>query len=584
MAEKSGFFNAIRVEGEYDRKYNANDYCDNLAVIIGNGVLRSSDDDLKVTVSGMAVSVYAGRAWIKGHYYVNDSALSFTVPTAPIAGQRYDRIMLRLNTDISSRSVSVVYVQGTASNAPVKPSPTRTETVYDLVLADIFVDTNAVSAVATDTRSNAELCGWVYSTSGDGSFFTSLDNSFWEWFTETKDTLSSVTLFKRYQWRKVLTAATSTLQFNIPQYDVDTCFIEVYVNGILDSRYTLEGNVITFAGTLIAGTVVVVNCFKSIDGTGIESVADEITELQNAVAQLDGVSRFTYKCTGLNDNISISQIAAAIRAGQYDSTAVTDAAEAFLEALGGNAYLEALPSDAQVTIDISGSFNASTPFAGLGTSASPYKWISFGEQAQGESKRIIFDFAKCHNITIICTGATTNYIFYGGTLDIRNAKVNALYYNDNNTNIQMIECNGNKMDAVFAENCNFFIRTTGSARIADHGIYTNCICEITSDYAQAYCFKPKSTTFIRLIGGSYRAFARTDSGITPAIFHTSASETDAVAMAYNIHCPSGVVEGYTQGFLSVANAGNTYINGVVSRLTSSGSYNEIIGQINKNKA
>lgn len=34
MAEKSGFFNALNVDGAYDRTYNANDYCDNLAVVI----------------------------------------------------------------------------------------------------------------------------------------------------------------------------------------------------------------------------------------------------------------------------------------------------------------------------------------------------------------------------------------------------------------------------------------------------------------------------------------------------------------------------------------------------------------------
>lgn len=46
--QKSGFFNALLTNGEYDRKYNANDYCENLAVIINNGVLRSPNDDVSV--------------------------------------------------------------------------------------------------------------------------------------------------------------------------------------------------------------------------------------------------------------------------------------------------------------------------------------------------------------------------------------------------------------------------------------------------------------------------------------------------------------------------------------------------------
>lgn len=584
MSERSGFFNALLVNGEYDRRYNANDYSDNLAVVISNGVLRSTNNDLRVTASGMNVSVAIGRAWIRGHFYYSDAVETFTVPSAPVAGKRYDRVVLRLNTAISERKIALEYVRGEEASQPVKPSPIRTDDVYDLVLADILIQAGGSTVTVTDTRSNPDLCGWVFSTSGDNSFFTSLDASFAEWFADKKDTLSSVTLFKRYISQTTLETVTQTLPIDIPQYDPDTCFIEVYVNGILDSRYDLEDGNITFWGTLVAGTVVTVNCYKSIDGTGIMSVADEITALQNAVAQLDGISRYTYRCTGVDDNISLSQIAAAIRAGHYDSDQVTVAASNFIENLGGNEYLEDIFNDAQITIDVAGDFGISTPFAGAGTSASPYKWISFGEHAAGESKKIIFDFAKCEKFNVICTDNTTNYIFYGATVGIRNAKVNAMFHTDNNTNIQMIECNGNKMDAVTAENCDFFIRTSGSARIADHGIFTNCICDITSDNAQAYCFKPKSTTFIRLIGGSYKAYGKTSTGISSAIFHTSAGETDAVAMAYNIHCPMGTVEGYTQGFLSVANAGKTYINGVVTRLTSSGDYNEIIGQINKNKA
>lgn len=421
--QKSGFFNAI-VSGDVpDRQYNATDYSDNLAVVISNGVLRSNNDDLKVTAAGMAVSVAAGRAWIKGHYYNNTDSHAFVATTAPTGGSRYDRVMLRLDESLNGRSISLVYVQGTADNNPVPPEPTREGDIYDLVLADIYVGANATSVRVDDKRADTALCGWVYSTSGDGSFFTSLDKSFNEWFSHTKDTLSSVTLFKRYSDKITLTAQTSAVTFNIPQYDPETCFIEVYVNGILDTRFTLNNNIITFAGSLIAGTVVTVYVFKSIDGTDIMSVADEITELQNKVAQLDGVSKFTYKCTGLNDNISISQIAQAFFNRSYTVGTLSTAAETFLTALGGNTYLATLDNEFQAEIDVVGKMGVSTPFSGSGSSTDYYNYFVL-DDGTAKNRRTIFNFAKCDTINIAITTASKYYnVFRATNINVRNAKL-----------------------------------------------------------------------------------------------------------------------------------------------------------------
>lgn len=581
MAEKSGFFNALQVDGAYDRTYNANDYSDNLAVVISNGVLRSPADDLKVTASGLTATVAAGRAWIKGHYYYNTTALSLATVTAPVGGSRIDRVMLRFNNTIQQRRISVVYVEGVASNNPTPPAPTRTDTVYDLVLADLYITANSQSMTVTDQRENAELCGWVYSVVGDGAFFTSLDNSFYTWFEDKKDTLSSVTLFKRYTWNGTMSADGRNIAFDIPQYDPETCFLEVYVNGIYEKRYHVVDDVITFDGTLIAGTVVTVNAYKSIDGTGIMDVADEITALQNAVAALSGVSNYTYKCTGLNDNISLSQIAQAFLNKSYVSADVTTAARAFLEALGGNTYLASLEDNAQIQIDVVGKVGVSTAYTGAGTSANPYKWFSFGKSAK-VSQRIVFDFSKANIFNVLCAANTYNYIFYGADINIKGVNVQA-YANDNGVSIEMIKA-GNLQGRVNCEDCRLYINTSGLAQISEHGVFTNCYGYVSSWGAGAYCFKPKSTGLIRVTNGEYYAYGLTSTGIGSAIFHTSAGDTDAVAMATNIHCPVVAKTNYTQSFLSVANAGNTYINGVVSRLTSSGAYNEIVGLINKNKA
>lgn len=580
MAERSGFFTAIKNDGVWDRTYNSDDYCNNLAVVISNGVLRSENNDLKVSASGMVLTVNPGRGWIKGHWYINDTPIALSAIVPPSGGSRIDRVMLRFDKNLLQRTIKIVYVQGVAANDPVAPSPTRTELIHDLVLADVYVSANATSVSVVDRRDDTNLCGWVYSVSGDNSFFEALDDNFYSWFQERKDTLSSVTLFKRYSWSEVLSASTSVVQFNIPQYDPDTCFVEVYVNGIFDTRHSVEDNVITFVGTLVAGTVVTVNAYKSLDGTGIESVADEITELQNKVATLEGASKYVYKCTGLDDNKSLSQIAIALVRGIYDPDELTPSALAFMQSFGNPGYLSL---NAQVEIKIVGSFGATSAYSGEGTSLSPYKWIVTDNANGSVSRTVIFDFASCEKISIECPEGSTNSIFYGEKINVRNANIEVNGVEGQNFVI-VFDCFGKKLNAVNVENCKINIDISDWCRIAEHGTFTNCEAMLVSRYNAAYCFKPKSAGLIRVIGGTYRAYGTTASGISSAIIHTSASETDAVFLGYNMHCPISTEGTYTQGFLSVANAGKTYINGVVTRLTSSGSYNEIIGQINKNKA
>lgn len=579
MAEKSGFFNAIRIDGDYDRKYNADDYTDNLAVVISNGVLRSENDDLKVTASGMIPKVNAGRAWINGHYYYNTALFSFAAVTAPISGSRYDRIMLRMNKNLSERKVSLVYVQGTAANEPVKPAPTRTESIYELVLADIFVTANATSITVTDARADRDLCGWVYSTAGDSSFFTTLDDAFQNWFEGVRDELSSVTLFKRYKWTETLSAATNTVAFNIPQYDAETCFIEVYVNGILDNRYTLNNNIITFAGLLVGGTVVTVNCYKSIDGTGIESVADEITELQNAVAALDGVAKFTYKCTGLNDNISLSDIAQAFLNGSYVASSVTSAANAFLTAIGGNTYLAGLTAEAQITVDVVGRAGVTTPYAGSGTDVSRYRYFAFGG-AGTNSKKIIFDFAKCEKLTIACAANTNNIIFYGTDINIKNANVYA-YSNYENCKIVMIAGSANS-GLINVDDCRFSVSTSGEAKIAENGDFTNCYCVTKSSAGNSICFDAKNLSLIRLHGGTFYAYAKLTAS-RAAVMNIDVGEAQAVIMAVNINCPTVAATGYYQRHLAIANSGNLYVRGVCSTMDSTGTAADVVGQIWKSK-
>ena len=579
MAQKSGFFNALLQAGVYDRQYNADDYCDNLAVIISDGVLRSANNDLLVSASGLNLSVNVGRAWIKGHYYKNSAAYSLPAVTPPTGGSRIDRVILRLDKTITVRSITIQYLQGTAATSPVAPALTRNDNIYDLCLAEITVAANATSVAVADKRGDSSLCGWVYSVSGDNSFFETFDEEFEDWFENVRDTLASVTLFKQYKWEDTLSTATNTVQFNIPQYDEETCFFDVFLNGILADDYTANGDILTFGTTLVAGTEVTVLAYKSIDGTGIMSVADEITQLQNQYATLDGVSKFVYKCTGFDDNISLSQIATAFYSKAYNPNSVTQAARDFLAALGGVNFVQNIADDAKITIEVVGTVGATTPAFGSGTSSSRYRYFNFSVVGHNPL-HLVFDFAKADKINIQCAANTDNIIFYGTDLDIRNVACKATSAGSN-CPIQMVA--KSNVGRVFCEDCSFEILTSGKAVIATQGTFVNCDTWAASSASHALLFVPDTTSLIRVIGGTHIAYVAS-SGMTAAIFYTYANSTNAVVMATNINCPTVAYSGYWQQYLSSAFSGKTIIDLVTSTMNSTGNYNVINNQVWQSKA
>lgn len=559
MAERSGFFNALYANGEYDRKYNANDYTDNLAVIISNGVLRSEADDLRVTGNGMNVTVAAGRAWIEGHHYHNDAPLSFAVPAAPAGGTRWDRIVLRLDVSIAARSIKLQYVQGVAGNSPAKPAPVRNSNVYDLVLADIFVATNATSVAVTDTRADAALCGWVYSTAGDGSFFTSLENSFTEWFGNTKDTLSSVTLFKRYTWRTITEGGlTASIGFNIPQWDEETCFLEVYVNGLLVVEgvdFTREGRMLLFPNLLETGTEIDVNVYKSIDGTGIMSVAGEITELQNRVAALHSTADYEYVCNGYDDNVHLSALA-----------------KAWLD--GGDDY-------SSKTIHVYGTFGAQAPVGGDGELFSPYRWIDVAGDNYA-TRKIIFDFSCCSQLSFPVVAGKLNYLFYGIDAHIIGADVNVYEKGTGTTIIGFSTVAG----TLIAENCRFWITGDNTCKVACTGTFDNCRASVANSTGESYCFTPLSNSLLRLNGGEYMAYSGS-AATTSAVVGHAESATNAVSILNGVNAPTWERGGYyqTHSIHQYPNGGVMNCHDLVSALpVNAKGTNNISGTITKSKA
>ena len=491
MALKSGFYNAMQSGGVYDRTYNADDYKNVFAAFIKDGVRRSGMDDFRVVARGLALSVKMGFAICGGRWVNLDADYSLVTVTPPVGDySRIDAVVLRVDANEATRAASLVYRTGTAQSSPTAPAKDTTTGVTELIIATVLVAPGATSVTVTDTRPNANLCGWITTPVGYDDYFVSLESRFNTWFNDVQNKLASVTLFKQYIWRTVLDSPASSVTFSIPQYDsTGTDILQIYVNGLLEIKgvdYTLSDSTVTFnavgggTGTKIAGTEIVVMCYKSIDGTGLGSVSDEITELQNDMALLTDTNEYKYICNGTNDNVKLSEIA---------QTWLT----------GGNDY-------GCKKISVYGTFGCSAAYGGSGTSANPYRWFSVGLDAN-TNRKIIFDFSCCGQIIIPIAKNTVNYIFHGYNAHIIGANVIVNQTGAGTT----VKCFSATSGAVCAENCRFWITANKDSVIANTGTFVNCRASVANLLNNSYCFLPFDGSLLRIQGGEYYAYTGSSS-------------------------------------------------------------------------
>lgn len=554
--EYSGFFNALRdSNGLPDRTYKAEDYSSNLAVVISNGVLLSNENDLAPSVDGMIVNIGAGRAWIKGNWYHNDAILSFDIPTASTGYSRFDRVVLRYNNNLDARKISLVYLEGTTAANPVKPELTRTASVWDLCICDIYIAANSTAATVADTRADSSVCGWVYSTVGDGTYFDSYNEQFYDWFNDKKDTLSTTTAEVSYEERIVLPGSSNQVTITMDQYDsTKDQKIEVYVNGIYEFKgidYTVSGNVITFDNAMTTGTEIIVKITVPKDGSGISSVVGDVTSLQNRVAALEqnvNETTYNYICNGVDDNVKLSDIA-----------------QAWLD--GGTDY-------GSLKVSVFGEFGATAANTGSGTSANPYNWFDFGKSTI-PNRKIFFDFSDCSQININAADGTFNTIFYGLEVNLTGVNIVAT----GGTRINMFSTS--PVTIVNADRCRFWI-TSVEGYISRGGTFRDCRTSLTTNSGNAYSFICQTGGLIRIFGGEHYAYA--PAGMVSAVVFVDSNQTGAVVLTYGMNCPKVARGGYVQTYVirCLSNSANCSFTDTITTLDYVAEGNNNRGYIRQN--
>ena len=591
--ERSGFFNSKLTDGVYDRPYDANDYSSQLGAIIGNGVGRSLNDDLKVSVApdGQHLNVNVGRGWINGVWYHNTTTLTLDVPMANTAYPRIDTVVLRLayttHNGTPERSIRVAYVEGQADSmgSPSRPDPTRNANVWELVLADIYRPANSQTTVAeeniTDQRPNGlyklikiegeeetykkvqgdNLCGWMYAIVSGEDYFATLDN-YWQEHMDVideewegmKDSFSSVTLFKKYEARVELESTIAMMEIPIPQYAGDLDILEVFCNGIYlieGVDYTVSADVITFTVEKPAGNEIDFSVYKSIDSRGdVPSLLDIVTELQNKVSTIQDLTEYNYFPTGVNDNWKISQMV-------QNFMLASDEGQQLKINIFGEKTVNA-DSDSPVVTK----FHIATPYSGEGTSTSNrYRWFDFGSNLTGQ-RRVILDFSNCNMLTIPIPAGSYNVLFNGANITL----IGGCFKVEQIATYSEVQGFASRNGDIKCYRTSFIFKTYTHSFVAENGLFEDCYAEVTTENGEACCFDIHSTGLLTLRGGEYRAYSA-NTGNSAVV---KESQSGAGLIMYGVNCSTVAKEGYNQTHAVNATAGTAIIRDTITTLTITG--------------
>lgn len=162
MAFYSGFFNSKGL----DRTYTVEDFTTYLSSIICNGILDTYGDCFSLNAASTRLKVILGRgkAWINGHYFVNDSRYSIDLTEYQDESLlRYVSIAIVCDTSESVRAVQLKIIPGTSAENPALPVIPTDENRTRLLLYAVRLNVGAASLSKFDWydyREDSNVCGY----------------------------------------------------------------------------------------------------------------------------------------------------------------------------------------------------------------------------------------------------------------------------------------------------------------------------------------------------------------------------------------------------------------------------------------
>lgn len=541
MALTSGFFNSIGG----DRKYNAEQVSEFFGGLISSGVLPNPSTNLQVMAkTGMTVQVMPGKGFIDSHWVKNDAYLDLAVETADSILNRIDAVVMKLNTDVGARKITIELKKGIPATAPVPPEMTREGGIQEYCLATILVGklVNSVTqSNITDTRPNTKVCGWVtglIEQIDTSTLFLQYQSAFDEWFSAIKETLATSTLIRSYH--SVYTTsgpAETVIPIGISQFNKELDIFQVYINGLKlvpGVEYTLESNEhITLSKDVIAGTPISFEVFKSVDGSDAETVVQQVYELQQKTGKIE---EFIYYATGVDDNKKLS-----------------DLAQSFYNASG---RFTGIPANAQMKIKVVGNLGVSSYATGSGSSSDPFGWFLLGKfnnphtvvDTSGSTRKLTFDFTNAQRISV---GSDPGYMTVGfiGN-DINMIGIQFVLGGDGATLNWFNGLNVNCLECMMFMNAN-----STAVGASQGGTFDKCRISVTSINGKANGLVSNGTTVLKAVDCEIIVY--NGSGVTDESVGilAEANKTEGVVIVERCSLPVRSRGGYKQSQTVKINSG-----------------------------
>lgn len=153
----------------YDRAVTSAPLRKLIKSLFTSGVLPNSSTNMQVSAdTGMNVIVHPGFAICNGCLKLEEASRTLAVQASNATYDRIDTVVLRLNDNDSERICDFYIKEGVPASSPIRAELTRSESVWELGLADLFIAKNSTAVSnqrITDTRYESARCGIVSSIS-----------------------------------------------------------------------------------------------------------------------------------------------------------------------------------------------------------------------------------------------------------------------------------------------------------------------------------------------------------------------------------------------------------------------------------